>query len=291
MCRRRGRLCEGLQHNPQADSFSLYEIAGFAACRKHKVIQSIFCLTEAAGGCRLKPSMWARAEGGRVSTRFTLNARRPLRLLRIILATFLTAASAPIVVGDIAGARGHAKSPGSEALRLLTGTPDDTSAFGPSAAGDWSRYANHAFRSSALLGVEFVGWGLAGLDASRTVDSGACDAAGPTIQELPPAPDSATLALSGLMGVAAMCVVRSARHWHFAAVPHWYHSACPDQIGHATPAPAHLDRSLQPLCILDTPPPAPDSRLIMQSQPREILARLRSQFILPATAPRGPPTP
>jgi len=118
-----------------------------------------------------------------------------------------------------------------------------------------------------------------------------------TVRELPPPPGGATLVLSGLLTAGAWQLLRSARQWHFGALPEWYHDACPDQIGHAVRAPYSLDRSLKALhahgllliCVFEAPPPASEPCPILHNQPREILARLRSQFSIPTTAPRGPP--
>ncbi len=150
-------------------------------------------------------------------------------------------------------------------------------------------------RLARLAGLELPSGSSAYGDALRTT--------GPTTAvvefenpedawELPPPPGSATLVLSVLLPMGAWQLVRTARHWQFGTLPEWYHNACPDQIGHAVPAPFDLSLSLQPVCALFAPPARPDADTAnTRFDPhRDIASRLRSQLTLPAAAPRGPPS-
>ncbi|MFQ5494905.1 MAG: hypothetical protein ACE5EX_05950 [Phycisphaerae bacterium] len=55
------------------------------------------------------------------------------------------------------------------------------------------------------------------------------------IRKLPAAPSSAALFLSGLLSMGAWRLTRSAGNLHFGALPEWYHTGGPTQIGHVVP--------------------------------------------------------
>lgn len=107
------------------------------------------------------------------------------------------------------------------------------------------------------------------------------------LRQLPAAPGSVRLALAGFLMVGAVPVLRSARHLHIAALPQWYHTACPDRIGHAVPF--DFDLNAMPLCSFAA------TVGVQNEQPAGFETRCdfspgwQSQHILPTTAPRGPP--
>lgn len=102
--------------------------------------------------------------------------------------------------------------------------------------------------------------------------------------ELPASPGSMGLFLSGALSIGAWHLVRSARNLHFANLPEWYHSGCPDQIGHAVPF--DLDLTLQPLCEVMQPDgadrPTFYRRCLEELRPRDV------HFFSIVTS-RGPP--
>jgi hypothetical protein len=106
------------------------------------------------------------------------------------------------------------------------------------------------------------------------------------VKELPPAPSSAALFLSGMLTIGAYHLARSARHIHLTALPDWYHANCPDQIGHATPF--DLDIGSLPVCCFEQPA-GQEQRLVHYPRPDLSVCRLTSQCVLTLTAPRGPP--
>lgn len=70
---------------------------------------------------------------------------------------------------------------------------------------------------------------------SPPIHAGAAHHARPAAKQLPPAPDSSALFLCALGSLGTWQLGRSARKWNFEAVPDWYHTGGPTQIGHATP--------------------------------------------------------
>ena len=70
--------------------------------------------------------------------------------------------------------------------------------------------------------------------------------------EAPAVPDSAALLLCGLGTISAFRLTHSARQGHLSHLPTWYHSAAPQQIGHAFVL--DLDRIDMPvLCFIESP--------------------------------------
>jgi len=110
------------------------------------------------------------------------------------------------------------------------------------------------------------------------------------VRELPGLPGSAGLFLSALLSVGAWHTIRKAGHLHLGSLPEWYHTACPERIGHTVAF--DFDLANMPVCftadIAATDVAASACRA--HEYLRESRSRIRSQFILPVTAPRGPPT-
>ncbi|MFQ5463957.1 MAG: hypothetical protein ACE5E5_15195 [Phycisphaerae bacterium] len=145
-----------------------------------------------------------------------------------------------------------------DVLGRLTGAPiDDDSLLG---------VLGHAFDSSQTV-VGFDG--------------------GPTraVVELPPAPSSLSLVLSAMISAAGWQLSRSARNMHFGALPGWYHTGCPKQIGHAVPYDFGL--IALPLCCFEQPA---GERPFLYRVRREQAPLCDAQGFLLLAAPRGPPS-
>jgi hypothetical protein len=100
---------------------------------------------------------------------------------------------------------------------------------------------------------------------------------------LPGTPGSATLFLSAILSVGALRVMRSAKDLHISALPEWYHTGGPTQIGHAVPF--DLDFGACVPCSFEQPvEPRPFFSPVDES-PQHCLA----QCVRAITAPRGPP--
>ncbi len=99
----------------------------------------------------------------------------------------------------------------------------------------------------------------------------------------PAPPSSLTLVLSAAASLGALQGVRSIKRLPVAALPDWYHTGAPPQLGPATP----FDLEWRPLslCVFDPPVPGPVSRIDLPA-PRP---RLRSEAPSPVQAPRAPP--
>ena len=133
-----------------------------------------------------------------------------------------------------------------------------------------------------LSAAAFAGELLVPLSSSRGVPEETSSRI--ATRELPPAPGSAALFLSALVSVGAWQLVRSARHISFSAVPEWYHTGGPAQVGHAVAI--DLDFGAMPLCSFAPPaPPPPDSFHAR----REFRVRFAPQHTLAVKSPRGPP--
>jgi hypothetical protein len=108
------------------------------------------------------------------------------------------------------------------------------------------------------------------------------------IIQVPPPPSSDRLAFTGLLTVLMGSTLRSARHLRFGALPAWFQTAGPDQIGHrvalewgpGTPLPA---------CQFDSPsdgPPCPVHLDWVISPPFLV----HTHLIPIVVGPRAPPT-
>ena len=104
------------------------------------------------------------------------------------------------------------------------------------------------------------------------------------IRSLPPLPGSASLFLSAMLSIGGWHLLRSARHIHLAALPEWYQTAGPAQVGHAVPC--DLDFSALPVCCLEQPA---GERPYLYRVRREHTPRCDAQCFLIIAAPRGPP--
>jgi len=110
------------------------------------------------------------------------------------------------------------------------------------------------------------------------------------VGELPPSPDSATLCVSALAGFGLWQLGRSARKLHWGALPDWYHTAGPVQVGHATPLDLEFSLAALPACVFDAPVVASRPACLSERLRDEPYKRLLSQTILLSADPRGPPT-
>ena len=103
--------------------------------------------------------------------------------------------------------------------------------------------------------------------------------------QLPPAPSSTALFFSAMASIGAWQLVRSGRNLHLGAMPEWYHSGGPVQVGHITAF--DLDFMNLPLCLFEEPV---GERPFCYSAGRDIGLRLESQHFLTIADPRGPPS-
>ena len=134
--------------------------------------------------------------------------------------------------------------------------------------------------------VDFY-WPSSPLTAAPPAPAGSTPAG--AVRELPPLPGSAQLFLSAMLSMGAWQAFRSTRNWHWAALPDWYHSGGPIQIGHAVPF--DLNFNAPPLCAFDSA--GEQGGGDRESPPwrahRDDRPRCRAQATLLQAAPRGPP--
>ena len=124
-----------------------------------------------------------------------------------------------------------------------------------------------------------------GAEPPASVPTGSVNAsAHEEIRELPALPGSASLFLSAMLSIGGWHLLRSARHIHLAALPEWYQTAGPAQVGHAVPC--DLDFSALPVCCLEQPA---GERPYLYRVRREHTPRCDAQCFLIIAAPRGPP--
>lgn len=101
---------------------------------------------------------------------------------------------------------------------------------------------------------------------------------------LAPGPNGLALGLSALTSLAAVQVCRSFRKLHLGALPEWYHTGGPAQVGHATPY--QLDHV--PLAVCDFEQPSDLRPGVSYRIPREPRS-LHPQSFLIVSCPRAPP--
>ncbi|MCP4248338.1 MAG: hypothetical protein GY778_14925 [bacterium] len=139
---------------------------------------------------------------------------------------------------------------------------------------------------SPFTGLTATDWAHGGLamPLGPTPAGGAHSSPDEEVRELPALPGSARLFLSAMLSVGGWHLVRSARHIHLGAMPEWYHTGGPDQIGHAVPF--DLDFSASPLCCFVQPA---GERPYLYHVRRELRPCRAAQSPLIIAAPRGPP--
>ncbi|MCH7702618.1 MAG: hypothetical protein IID37_13120 [Planctomycetes bacterium] len=131
------------------------------------------------------------------------------------------------------------------------------------------------------LGMDL--WPSAGSVAA--FDTGYDGETAATVRDLPAVPGSAQLFLSAMLSVGAWHFVRSAKHFHLADIPEWYHPGGPTQVGHVVPF--DLDFSALPVCFFEQPVA---ERPALGRHLRESISRMLSQqYFLTNADPRAPP--
>ena len=141
---------------------------------------------------------------------------------------------------------------------------------------------------SSLAGVVAGEWAHGyGAEPLVSMPTGSVDAsAHGEIRNLPALPGSASLFLSAMLSIGGWHVLRSARHIHFGALPEWYQTAGPAQVGHAVPC--DLDFGALPVRCLEQPA---GERPYLYRVRRELRPRCDAQeLFLIIAAPRGPPS-
>jgi hypothetical protein len=105
---------------------------------------------------------------------------------------------------------------------------------------------------------------------------------------LPPAPDSAILALSGLLSLGAIQLGRNVRKLHLSALPEWYHDGAA-QVGHSTPLDLDVGftHAALPVCVFAQP--VIPIAACFGAQWSDA-ARCAPQFHPTPESPRAPPT-
>jgi hypothetical protein len=155
------------------------------------------------------------------------------------------------------------------------------------AQSSWALQGGSALTTCPTLALTDSGVGS--LPARAVSASGASVPAAsqaPTIRALPPSPGSAGLFLSGVLSLGAWRRARSVRIPRLAGIPDWCCAVWLEPDGE--PVPVDRLRSLMPLCAFETPDAANGHPSVHHPR-RETTSRLNSQFLLPASAPRGPP--
>jgi hypothetical protein len=147
--------------------------------------------------------------------------------------------------------------------------------------------------------VSLHGGGLAALPAQRLLTplsladpiGVAAESVEPEPQQLtalPPAPDSAVLALSGLLSLGAIQLGRNVRKLHLGTLPEWYHDGA-TQVGHSTPLDLDLGftHAALPVCAF-AQPADPIGPVRFGAQWLDA-ARCAPQFQPTPECPRAPP--
>jgi hypothetical protein len=159
--------------------------------------------------------------------------------------------------------------------------PQATSFVGVVLAGDGS------LRGAAfLVGYQGEADGM-GLNASQDSSGAAAVDTPPSVEELPPAPGSACLFISGMLSIGAWQLVRKAGSPRLGNLPDWYHPHGPYQIGHSLALDPTLDSGLLAVRLFDEPIVVVSTRL--SSNPRELPSRYESQHFLTIESSRAPP--
>jgi hypothetical protein len=107
------------------------------------------------------------------------------------------------------------------------------------------------------------------------------------VRQLPPLPGSAALYLSAVASIGGWYALRSARNLSWGALPDWYHTGGPSQIGHASPF--DLNFHALPLRMDHSVDVEVGERHFYRRRPRETTPLGDRQCFLTITAPRGPP--
>lgn len=110
------------------------------------------------------------------------------------------------------------------------------------------------------------------------------------VTALPGAPDSALLALSGLLSLGAVQLGRNMRKLHLGVLPEWYHEGAV-QVGHSTPFDLDLGFTLAalPVCFV-APSPEPQGPVLTGAQWPDAV-RCAPQFLPLPESLRAPPKP
>lgn len=196
----------------------------------------------------------------------------------------LVGAAACLVVASNARADLHlAIAPGTDALVGVACLPEASATALP--ATDLGRPSYGGEVSFAGLGAADL---LNGDPFGPVVPAPASSAVLSThgeIRELPGLPGSASLFLSAVLSMGGWHLVRSARQLHWGALPEWYHTGGPLQIGHTVPF--DLNLSASPPCCFEQPA---GERPYLYRVRRELRPRCDAQqFLVILAAPRGPP--
>jgi len=112
---------------------------------------------------------------------------------------------------------------------------------------------------------------------------------GPVIAPPRATPGGAGLLLWAVGGFGAWQLGRSARKLQWSALPEWYHTGGPAQIGHATPFDLGFSRADMPVCCFEQPKAGGDQQEGRAARLILLPERFSPQRYLTVAVPRGPP--
>ena len=109
----------------------------------------------------------------------------------------------------------------------------------------------------------------------------------PVLREIRPLPSSAAMFFTAMLSLGALQVFRHPPSLKLSALPSWYHSGGPAQVGHVTPL--DLDFHSLTLCIFDPANRGVVDCTVVYGAAADQVNRLLPQVVLSPAAPRGPP--
>ena len=205
-----------------------------------------------------------------------------MRRAHIAFVVVIVALSSGEVRADLSTARDDARTPTLSPPANGTSPIDVSGARSPEAGARPVRLVGYVLHSDIDLTEE-----LAALHPYANADM-TPPPAPQVVREIREPPGSLGLFLSAILSVGGWHLVRSTRHLHLAALPSWYHTGAPTQIGHAVPF--EFDYSASALCIFDSPCGEAYDRPLL----RNALGTPRDQHLSQTSPlvsdPRGPPT-
>ena len=250
--------------------------------------------TETTDDGKYRPLLWLVAITGIGQGMASHTSHKKISLRAGRIAVVLVAAGCLLaghaLYGDISPVASHAPLPNPAAVVLSLGRTSGSVLAGQSgAAGPFLVADGHSSFDPHLLGHRLLGQHASPLLPESVGESRDCSAK-PQVRELPPPPGSMTIALSGLLTLGGLRLVRQAKHIDLASLPEWYHSGAPDRVGQAIRLDLSIDRSLVPVCWYEPLAVASDALepAFHERQPEE-RSCWQSAYFIPTIAPRSPP--
>lgn len=144
-----------------------------------------------------------------------------------------------------------------------------------------------ALSGQSLYHADGSHWALGPLLAAPPMDPSPANRpqeGAPAVHQLPAVPSSADLFLSAMLSVGGWRCARSARDFHIANLPEWYHPGAPYQIGHTLTG--DLQIGTLPVCPFQQSQVVPPWAFCIAVEDRTPKSCHRC---LTTAAPRGPP--